>query len=795
MSFSAAPRVAPETHAPAVPGAVHLLTAGALGNAMDTNPALSWALSYINIGWHVLPLKQGTKQPAAWLVRNGVHGATIDPEQARKWWTASPDCGVGVAIKPSGLVCVDVDPRNGGFDTMDALEAKHGPLVSDVLQFTGGGGEHRIFSAALVENLPGTLGKGVDLKADGYFCAEPTIHPNGRPYDWEASSNPMEGALPSTLPGWVRDLGRGPFGVAPFIPAVRMVDAQQVADLEAALACIPANDYHQWVNFGNALSELGQAGFVLWDTWSQKSDKYTPAGATAKWRSFKPGAIQLESIFFEAQRIGWANPAKVDPPVADVPAAPAVEADVAMLQDMEARAQSFADEQDAAMLCPPEFLALPGPMGECMRWMLDTAQRKQPLLAMAATLSLFSTVLSTKVCSPTRLRTNLYIVSVAGTSAGKDHGRKCVARVLQAAQLENLLGGEELASGAGLLARAAACPRTVFQLDEFGLMLQAMRSKNAGSHLASIVRYLMTLFGSTDSIYRGAEYADQKMRARQDIEYPCINLHATTTPDQFFQALGSADVTSGALNRMLVLVTPDKIVPRQEPVYQDPPESVVRWVEAVQRIHCDMMGLTPASPIVMPYTREARDLVQAFDAWLDQRNAEKAHLPQVTALWGRAFETSVKLAMLHAMALHADPAKLDQVATNGGLSIGGASMGWGIAFAKHFTTAMENELMSRMADGEFGLLVQLVIKAINKAGPRGLTVRELGRVCAAYKDKEPRYQDSIHLAVMRREEAVQVSFPPPSGRGKPRLAWVATDHLPKGSEEGSTSTTAMVVND
>lgn len=780
---------------------------------MHQNPLLSAALSYAAIGWHILPCwwiveKEGVhscacgnpecespgKHPIGRMAPHGQNSATTDAAQVRKWWAAYPQANIAAYLEPSKLAAIDIDPRNGGFETMENIEGKHGKLESDLLQFTGGGGEHRVFQlpASAHMTLPGKLGAGVDVKLNGYIMLEPSNHVSGGSYGWEASSDPRDGIVASPMPDWLRDLGRGPFGVAPFIPATRLVDAQQVADLEAALACIPADDYHQWVNFGNALTELGQAGFTLWDTWSQKSDKYSAAASTRKWRSFKPGAIQIESIFFEAQRIGWANTGAVNATVVDT--APAEVAPLVVdttPEAIEARVAAFDAEQEAADVCPAEFLSLPGPMGECMRWMLDTAQRRQPLLAMAATLSLFSTALSTKVCSPTRLRTNLYIVSVAGTSAGKDHGRKCLSRVLQAAQLDSLIGGEELASGAGLLSRAAECPRTVFQLDEFGLMLQAMRSKNAGSHLASIVRYFMTLYGSTDSVYRGAEYADQKVRARKDVEFPCINLHATSTPDQFFQALGSSDVTSGALNRMLVVVTPDKIVPRQECDYQDPPEGVVRWVEQVQRLQRDMMGLTPGNPIVMPYTREARADVQAFDRWLDAKNAANLHLPQVTALWGRAFETAVKLAMLHSAAQHTDPAKLDEVTRNGGLHIDGAAMKWGIAFTQHFIGRMEHELMSRMADGEFGLLVQLVIRAIHKAGPRGLTVRELGRACAAYKDKEPRYQDSIHVAILRREEAAQVSFPTASGRGKPRLAWVATDHLPEGHANLETSITSI----
>jgi hypothetical protein len=729
---------------------------------------LAYAKKYIALGWHVLPLQPGTKQPLARLVKNGVHGASNDLETITRWWTAEPMAGIGVAVLPSGLVAIDIDPRNGGFETMERLEAQHGPLVSDVLALTGGGGEHRVFYSGLVTGLPGKLGPGVDVKADGYICVEPSLHPNGKAYNWEASSDPTEGCTPSTLPGWVRDLARGPFNAVPFVPASRLVDPKQVADLRQALSTLPADDYAQWVNFGNALVELGQAGFSLWDEWSQKSDKYDAQAVTRKWRSFKAGHYQLESIFFAAQNIGWVNPAGVAPALLEQPTP--IVATEKMVQEANE------DVDDRVNPVPIELFALPGVMGECMAWMTRTAQRPQPLLSMAATLSLFATALSTKVASPTRLRTNLYLVSVAGTSSGKDHGRKCLAKVLQAARLDHLIGGDDLASGAGLLSRAHKCPRTVFQLDEFGMMLQAMRSKNAGAHLASIVKNLMILFGSTDSIYRGTEYADQKIRQRMDIEYPCINVHATTTGEQFFPALGSADVTSGALNRLLVLVCPDVLVPRQKPASEDPPEGVVKWIEQAQLLQKDMLGLTPASPIVVAYTNEADDLIEKFGVWVDEYR-DKAENPQTKALWGRAFEFSIKLALLYAVTQHSDPQALADLVSRGGLRIDANSARWGIAFTKHFMGAMDLELTARMGDSEFDILVKECIRHINRKGKRGLTGAELGRFCPAYGGKEPRIQDAIHIAILRREAAVQVVYPPASGRGKSRNAWVATQFI------------------
>jgi len=272
--------------------------------------ALDYALAYVNIGWWVLPLAKGTKQPAHWLIKNGVHGASNDPEVVREWFTRGPECGIGIAMLPSGLVGIDIDPRNGGYDTMERLESTNGPLVSDVLALTGGGGEHRIFYASLVTGLPGKLGPGVDVKADGYLCVEPSIHPNGNQYVWEGSSDPLEGCVPSSLPGWVRDLSRtvltSPETSIAF--ASRFIDPKQMLEVQEALPFIDCEDYHEWINIGQCLKGAGSAGFGLWDNWSRASDKYDPQEMGKKWRSFAPKSLNLETIFFKAQQNGWVNP-------------------------------------------------------------------------------------------------------------------------------------------------------------------------------------------------------------------------------------------------------------------------------------------------------------------------------------------------------------------------------------------------------------------------------------------------------------------------------------------------------
>src|SRR4051794_30751043 len=60
----------------------------------------------------------------AWQVR-----ASVDPHLLEGWFRRWPHANVGIATgRRSGLVALDVDPRNGGEETLAALQERHGPL-------------------------------------------------------------------------------------------------------------------------------------------------------------------------------------------------------------------------------------------------------------------------------------------------------------------------------------------------------------------------------------------------------------------------------------------------------------------------------------------------------------------------------------------------------------------------------------------------------------------------------------------------------------------------------------------
>lgn len=278
----------------------------------DLSTPLAWALAYAGIGWHVLPIQPNAKQPVGRLVPRGVLDATIDPDRIREWWRAAPRAGIGIAMAASGLVALDIDPRNGGSETFDQLQAEHGNLRSEVMAYTGGGGEHHVFLLphGMHVSLPGSLGPGVDVKVNGYIVVEPSVHPSGNAYGWEASSSPLDGVVPSVLPDWLRAMKTHP-AHSPAPDAVP-VDAAVAKDAREALYVLDADDREVWLRAGMALHSTGWGtpAYAMWTSWAQQSDKFDAKDQIRTWDSFKPreNGVSLAWVFGQARDRGWTNP-------------------------------------------------------------------------------------------------------------------------------------------------------------------------------------------------------------------------------------------------------------------------------------------------------------------------------------------------------------------------------------------------------------------------------------------------------------------------------------------------------
>lgn len=292
---------------------------------------LDYALAYAAIGWKVLPLwntdvegkcrcgsdhldtsglpdptKFG-KHPQGNLVTHGLSDATNDVEKIKAWYAEDPNAGVGIACAASGLVALDIDPRNDGDLTLARLEAEHGVIHSDVMAKTQGGGEHRVFKAEPGVTYPGMLGAGLDIKHHGYICVQPTIGGQGV-YKWEDEANPLCGYKPSPHPALLKGNANADYKLTER-EGKPIATAQTFEDLAVALTYLEADHYDDWTKLGLALKPYGESGYAVWVEWSSKSAKFNAAEARRKWDDdlVEPESITYLSIFRAAMDAGWKN--------------------------------------------------------------------------------------------------------------------------------------------------------------------------------------------------------------------------------------------------------------------------------------------------------------------------------------------------------------------------------------------------------------------------------------------------------------------------------------------------------
>ena len=143
---------------------------------------LEAALAYAARAWCVLPVRAGTKAPRLekWQDR-----ATTDSSVIEEWFGGGSEDSIGILTgSASGLVVLDVDPRNGGEVSLLELVREYGPLPPTYTVRSGGGGWHYYFKRPGGE-IPTKheFRPGLDLQAEGtHVVAPPSLHATGVRY-------------------------------------------------------------------------------------------------------------------------------------------------------------------------------------------------------------------------------------------------------------------------------------------------------------------------------------------------------------------------------------------------------------------------------------------------------------------------------------------------------------------------------------------------------------------------------------------------------------------------------------
>lgn len=338
---------------------------------------------------------------------------------------------------------------------------------------------------------------------------------------------------------------------------------------------------------------------------------------------------------------------------------------------------------------PDALLRVPGFVGEVMEYCLATAPYPNPVMAFAGALALQAFLAGRKVRDSGDNRTNLYLLGLAHSAAGKDWPRKVNTRILHQAGLAGCLG-ERFASGEGIQDALFATAGMLFQTDEIDGMLQSI-NKAKDARYEAVMSTLLTMYSSANSVFPMRRKAGKE--APGVINQPNLVIFGTAIPNHYYEALSERMLTNGFFARMIIL----EAGPRgtgQEPVIRDLPPGVLataKWWADFRPGTGNLENWNPV-PVVIEHTDEARrSLIETRERAEAEYTAAEGKGDSVgTAVWGRVSEQTRKLALLYAVSEnHLAP------------QIGLAAVEWASAFVMHQTRRMLFMAAGHVAENPF----------------------------------------------------------------------------------------------
>lgn len=667
----------------------------------ETGAALRQAaLRYAELGYPVFPCLPGGKAPAT---AHGFLDATTDAGQIEAWWTARPDANIGMPT--ASLLVVDVDGADNPWPG-DDLEALGECPVSQ----TPRGGRHYIFRQPAGKTWSSTasrLAPKVDTRANGGYIVLPPSVVGGKPYRWTENFGTCPGALPEP-PAWLATRVDG--GADLFAQGASRPDEDgQVAAQGAPVApqgatsaaggnAIPAGHRNATLaRLGGAMRRVGMSQEeILAALVRANLDRCSPPLKDREVRRIAASIARYEpdQVAVAVVEDHWRqdNPAATEPE------------------------DSGPEMPDPGPL-PAELLRIPGFVSEVMDYCLETAPYPNSSMAFAGALALQATLAGRKVRDPGDNRTNVYILGLAHSSAGKDRPRKINAEILHTLGRSGQIGGR-FASGEGLQDALFTEPAMLFQTDEIDGMLQSI-NKARDARYESIMETLLTMYSSANSIFPMRRKAGRD--APGAIDQPCLVVFGTAIPNHYYEALSERMLTNGFFARMIVLECGSRSTGR-EPRLLPLPERVLetaRWWADFRAGTGNLENWHPV-PRVVPHTDQATGVLveTRLEAEAEYAKAEAADDSVGTTVWGRVSEHARKLALIYAVSENYERPEIGKTAAS-----------WASRLILHQTKRMLFMAQSHVADNPFHAeclrFLQKLRAAPDRALPHGVLLKRM----------------------------------------------------------------------
>lgn len=743
--------------------------------------SLRYALAYAQLGWHVFPVhwitEQGRcscgqacdspgKHPIFELTPHGFKDATTDAAILQRWWSQYPHANVAVRTgEVSGIWVLDVDTGGAkqGDVALEQLTDTHGELPDTAVVHTGSGGRHYFFAyptdGTRVGNRTNVPARGIDVRGDGgYVVAPPSTHVSGGTYEWEVASDPTAGQEVSSEPGWqTQAVTEPPQDQSPAAPSAEAGTAalmrEQVLEIKSALGYLDPDDYHTWIQVGQALhaSGAGQQAYGIWSDWSRQSEKFNNEIQAKKWRSFGDDrGLNLESIFAWAQAAGWVNPASNEFQQWWDRQRETIEQANRRVEYRTVNTQAVSERR------------LPVPVLEQVAdWMRQQMPTRQAHVCTHGALAFASAMAARRYVSSDDDPAHTYLGIVSQSIGAVRDVKNLIQQLIVDAGQRHQIRGMKLSTAHLVYKTLLREPAAFWVADDYGQMVQFARRQPSGV-VSDALSVIAECYKSRQLFLdKDADPAALKHYDDCTIYDPALTMLAFISDDQLGAISKRSEIGRGAVEQLLCVQAGQpsantemcRRLPAPEPVRATAEK--MRAGTGAGNLADIFPGTLPADPRVVTFPSEVQMTLSAYDQELVGLVSDQPYL--VPLAMGARQTMRRLLVTLSAWKAPERPYADNELAQ------------WAGGYVlDHLAAFIDRVQVIGSEDGKPDAY-QKVLEAVHEAGPPGISRRKLVQGCWAFRTLNNAKREELIETMLGDEVLVEQKTP--SGRGR-----VLVDH-------------------
>jgi hypothetical protein len=749
------------------------------------------------LGWYLVTIPAGTKGPTKFGWQQP-EKALSDPEEARKYYEQNPTHNVGLLHGASGTCAIDIDNVEHTKMIFDELGIDFSLLMNSAPQIIGRENRGKLLFKAppdLVTHKISWPVEGDPRKTEVVFelragsvqdVLPPSIHPDtGKPYQWAGRSiwdglpdlpqqlltlwvewDRLRPQLMDICPWKKTPSFQPPNKTRPKGDGTSVIDAfNQAHDMHTLLEQYGYKRTGQ-NRYLSPNSTSGLAGVKLFEDGRayshHASDPFDSAhsfDAFELWCQYEHRGNVSKAVKDAAQLL-------------NVTQDPNHEYDKEAIEHGAKVAAQIMSKPKASQgpldTVPEHLLSVPGILQDVVNYYTTTAIKPQPQFAVQAAIAFGSVAMGRRWVTDQRNFSSLYFLNIGETGSGKEHTKTVLEDLLEQSGLDDLIGPAGYTSGSGVISALTKKPVHVSVIDELGRQLKAAAAKGM-QHKADAITSIMEVFGRQDGTLRQAGYSTNTMKSSEAeklekvIKRPSLTLVGMSTPSEFLQAIGGGDVSSGLLNRFIIVRSEIGVQMSQEKRRSAISDRLAVWAKEHAHAHEGDLNAgnihdLPPHPIEVPFTVEAKSILREYEARLVDA-IKKETGTGLEAMYNRSREISMRLALIMARSMGQD-------------EIGADAMQWSIEYVDFYAKQTIEMFRSSMAEGPFDACCKAVYSKIEKAGLGGITESELTRSLGAFANMDRRKRADVLEALMN-DRGIECRNQNEGVRGRPRMAFFA----------------------